>query len=106
MLSSYRLMWILTLFDLPVQTKQESKLASKFRNHLLDLGFQMVQYSVYMKYCTSKENSQTIIRKIKSSVPKYGNVKILSITDKQYQNILHLRTHNKVPIITNQLALF
>ena len=99
-------MWILTLFDLPVQTKKESKLASKFRNHLLDLGFQMVQYSVYMKYCTSKENSKTIIKKVKTSVPKYGNVKILTITDKQYQGILHLGKHNKVPIITDQLALF
>mgnify|MGYP001297104120 CR=1 FL=1 len=99
-------MWILTLFDLPVQTKKESKLASKFRNHLLDSGFQMIQYSVYMKYCTSKENSQTIIRKVKLAVPKYGNVKILTITDKQYQGILHLGQYNKVPIFTDQLALF
>ena len=106
MLSSYRLMWILALFDLPVQTKAERKLASKFRNDLLDLGFQMVQFSVYMKYCSSKESAETIIKKVKLAVPKYGNVKIITITDKQFQGILHLGTNEKVPINNDQLALF
>ena len=34
-LSSYRLMWIMTLFDLPVGTKKERKAATDFRNFLL-----------------------------------------------------------------------
>ena len=106
MLSSYRLMWILALFDLPVQTKAERKLASKFRNDLLDLGFQMVQFSVYMKYCSSKESAETLIKKVKLAVPKYGNVKIITITDKQFQGILHLGNNEKVPINNDQLALF
>lgn len=42
MISGYRLMWLIVMFDLPVQTKKDRKLASKFRNDLLDLGFYVV----------------------------------------------------------------
>ena len=38
-LSGYRLMWVMTMFDLPVVSKAERKAATRFRNALLDLGF-------------------------------------------------------------------
>ena len=52
-LSAYRIMWIFIMFDLPVTTKPERKEASAFRNYLLDLGFEMSQFSVYLKFCAS-----------------------------------------------------
>ena len=39
MLTGYRLMWTMVIFDLPVGTKGERKAATKFRNFLLDQGF-------------------------------------------------------------------
>ena len=39
-------MWVWVLFDLPVLTSAERKRATRFRNDLLDLGFEMVQFSV------------------------------------------------------------
>ena len=42
MLNSYRIMWLITIFDLPTTTKQDKKNAAKFRNHLLNNGFEMV----------------------------------------------------------------
>ena len=39
-LCGYRLMWVLVMFDLPVETPEERKVASGFRNDLLDLGFE------------------------------------------------------------------
>ena len=99
-------MWIIALFDLPVMTKAERKKASKFRNHLLDLGFEMVQFSVYMKHCSGKEQAEIIEKKIKVAVPDYGNVKLLRITDKQFGGILHLGKHSKRSINNDQLALF
>ena len=99
-------MWIIALFDLPVVTKAERKKASKFRNHLLDLGFEMVQFSVYMKHCAGKEQAEVIQNRIKVEVPNYGNVKLLQITDKQFGTILHLGRHSKRSINTDQLALF
>ena len=106
MLSGYRLMWIITIFDLPVSTKLERSKATAFRNKLLDLGFEMVQFSVYMKHCSGKEQAETIQDKIDAAVPQYGNVKLLLITDRQYGNIKHMGTHKTRPINTDQLALF
>ena len=99
-------MWIIALFDLPVVTKAERKKASKFRNYLLDLGFEMVQFSVYMKHCAGKEQAEVIQNRIKVEVPDYGNVKLLQITDKQFGAILHLGRHSKRSINTDQLVLF
>ena len=39
MLSGYRLMWVVVMFDLPVVAKAERKAATEFRNGLLDAGF-------------------------------------------------------------------
>jgi CRISPR-associated protein Cas2 len=97
---------MITIFDLPVSTKAERKRATGFRNGLLDLGFEMVQFSVYMKHCAGKEQAESIQQKVRSAVPEFGNVKILTITDKQYGNIVHLGRHFKSPINTDQLVLF
>lgn len=52
LLSGYRIMWLIAMFDLPVLTKPERKAATIFRNDLLDEGFEMVQLSVYYRWCT------------------------------------------------------
>lgn len=99
-------MWILVLFDLPVTTKTERGKATRFRNALLDLGFEMVQFSVYMKHCAGKEQAATIQNKVTAVVPEHGNIKLLFITDKQFGNIVHLGKHSTRQINNSQLALF
>ena len=42
-------MWLQVMFDLPVNTKKQRKKATGFRNGLLDLGFEMIQFSVYQR---------------------------------------------------------
>lgn len=84
-LSRYRIMWVWALFDLPVLTKTEQKNATRFRNDLLDLGFQMVQFSVYLRHAYSKEKAETIAAKVGKCVPESGHVQILFFTDRQYQ---------------------
>lgn len=42
----YRLMWIFVMFDLPVDTKEHAREATKFREFLLDEGFEMSQFSI------------------------------------------------------------
>ena len=80
-------MWMIVLFDLPVGTKKERKAATKFRKHLLDLGFEMSQFSVYMRFCAGKEQAETYTRYVEKNVPETGKVHIVYITDKQYENI-------------------
>ena len=55
--NGYRIMWLVVMFDLPVATKIERKLATQFRNNLLDMGFEMMQFSVYTKFCSSKSKA-------------------------------------------------
>ena len=88
MLSGYRIMWVMVMFDLPTNTKGERAAASHFRNDLKDLGFEMVQYSVYIRFCGSQSKADTTITAIQWIIPTPGLVSILLFTDKQYERIL------------------
>ncbi len=107
-LSGYRLMWIMVLFDLPVGTKKERKAATGFRNFLLDQGFEMSQFSVYMRFCAGKEQAETYTKRVEKAVPATGKVHIVYFTDKQYENIVCFDGRKREPAKKNpsQLALF
>ena len=77
-------MWVWVMFDLPVGTKAERKRATRFRNDLLDLGFEMVQFSVYLRHAWSREKAESFARRVGEAVPEAGHVQILFFTDKQY----------------------
>ena len=76
------------MFDLPVVEKAERKAATNFRNTLLDLGFEMAQFSVYMRFCTSQAQTETLAKRIEAALPEGGKVNILFFTDKQYERVL------------------
>ena len=107
-LSGYRIMWLCVFFDLPVGTRKERKAATRFRLKLLDLGFEMTQYSVYLRFCAGKEQAASYERKIEQAMPAAGKVHILAITDKQYENIRTYRGRNRErsPKNPEQFALF
>ena len=72
MLSGYRLMWMMVLFDLPVLTKKERRAATQFRKFLLDQGFGMCQLSVYMRFCAGKEQAQVYTRRVQGCAAGCG----------------------------------
>lgn len=80
-------MWILVFFDLPTETKKDIKEYTIFRKFLLDDGFTMFQFSIYIRNCASSENAAVHIKRIKSRLPPHGKVGILCITDKQFANM-------------------
>ena len=61
-LSEYRVMWILVFFDLPTETKKDKKRYVDFRKNLIKDGFNMFQFSIYIRHCASNENAVTIQR--------------------------------------------
>ena len=85
-LSAYRIMWLYVMFDLPVGTRSERKAATRFRQFLLDRGFEMAQFSVYLRFASSKEAAETFISQIEAVQPGGGKIHIVTITDKQYAN--------------------
>lgn len=88
-LSGYRLMWMLVMFDLPVETKAQMKAATQFRNFLLDEGFERSQFSVYSRFVNGKEAFEARTRRIERSLPDKGDVQILAFTDRQFRDIIH-----------------
>jgi len=77
-------MWLLVMFDLPVQTREDRRLYAGFRNKLLASGFLQLQYSVYGKPCSSEENAMAVRSRVRQWIPPRGNVRMLTLTDKQF----------------------
>ena len=101
-------MWLLVMFDLPVGTKSERRAATKFRQWLLDQGYEMSQFSVYMRFCAGKEQVERRVRDIAKNRPGKGSVHVLAVTDRQFENMVVFRNKERrrgrgVP---DQLELF
>ncbi len=86
-LSGYRFMWVLVMFDLPVDTKKDRRNYRRFRNKLLKDGFDMLQYSVYGRHCPSEENAKVHIQRVENALPPDGQVRVLKVTDKQFERM-------------------
>ena len=56
-LSGYRFMWLVVMFDLPVDTKKARRNYTRFRKQLLRDGFTKMQFSIYTRHCSSQENA-------------------------------------------------
>jgi len=106
--SEYRIMWILVFFDLPTETKKEKKAYTDFRKKLIDDGFTMFQFSIYLRHCPSRENAEVHIKRVKSMLPEHGQVGILCITDKQFGQMELFQCKKEKPLSTpyQQLELF
>lgn len=87
-------MWIMVMFDLPVVSVKERRIATKFRNFLEKEGFAMCQFSVYARFCGPRERMESIASRIDAHIPENGKVSILRFTDKQFGDIITIE--NKV----------
>ena len=107
-LNQYRTMWVLVLFDLPTETAKDRRAAARFRKDLLDDGFAMFQFSIYVRFCASRENAGVHISRVKRVLPKHGNVCIMQITDKQFGMIelFHGQKEAEPEKPSQQLELF
>ena len=107
-LGGYRLMWIFVMFDLPVATRTEARAATKFREYLLDEGFERSQFSIYARFCNGKEQFESYMRRIESHLPATGDVHVLGFTDRQYEGIVRFSGRRRQGSKKNpdQLALF
>ncbi len=85
--TGYRAMWIFVMFDLPTDTKKARKDYSSFRKKIMQDGFTMVQYSVYVRHCASEENADVHYKRVKAYLPPDGEVRVLTITDKQFERM-------------------
>ena len=80
-------MRMIVMYDLPTITKTDTKIAQQFHNFLLNQGYIMMQFSVYMKLCQNYDSVRIQSKKLKQTLPPRGNVRLLTITEKQYQSM-------------------
>lgn len=101
-------MWTLVMYDLPTETKKDRKVAARFRKSLMQDGFSMFQFSMYVRHSASSENADVHKRRVTGLLPEHGKVGILQITDKQFgqMEIFFGKKPQSLPEVPQQLELF
>jgi CRISPR-associated protein Cas2 len=101
-------MWVIAMFDLPTDTKAARRAYARFRKDLLEDGFTMMQYSIYIRHCASIENAEVHVTRMGACVPAAGEVGFLTITNNQFGRIRVFVGRKRValPPAPAQLQLF
>jgi len=101
-------MWLVAMFDLPVDTKEARKRYTQFRKVLLQDGFAKMQFSVYIRHCASEENAEVHAGRVERGLPPDGEVRVLLITDKQFERmrVFWGRMRKAVEAAPPQMELF
>lgn len=77
-------MRLLLFFDLPIITSQEKRNYLLFRKAIIEMGFSMVQYSVYSKIVLNHTQKESVEKQIEAICPK-GDIALISLTEAQFQ---------------------
>lgn len=83
----YKVMRMICMFDLPVETSEEQRIYRTFRKNLIKEGFIMMQYSVYIRTCPNRGYFTRLENRMQKFMPEKGNVRIIVITEKQYDDM-------------------
>ena len=77
-------MYLFVFFDLPVMTKIERRDATRFRNFLVNDGFDMMQFSVYTRVCRGQDAVEKHLGRVRKNLPPKGSVRALQVTERQF----------------------
>ncbi len=101
-------MWAVVVFDLPVGSKTMRREATQYRKRLLQLGFTMIQLSVYSKYLINGGGFGWLGKQISADIPPGGAVRMFSVTDHAWSTMLRYVGRNAIPSEDQpqQLAIF
>ena len=107
--SLYKQVRVLVLYDLPMLEPEDRKEYTKFRNNILKLGCYLVQFSVYAKVIKNEIYCKSFIEKLKNILPERGEVRVIKLTEKQYEDMLFLNGSQnsfEKKISNNNLVVF
>lgn len=96
----YQIMRLMIMFDLPVETAKQRKQYRQFRKSLINEGFLIIQYSVYVRVCVTKKSATLMENRIKTFLPENGTIQALTLTEKQY-NDMHFLVGDRVEDVRN-----
>ena len=91
-------MRILVFFDLPTETLENKREYRKFHRLLIKNGFLMMQESVYCRMLLTQSASKTVLETIKRNRPTQGIVQVMTVTEKQFENMEYItgKYHSEV----------
>lgn len=98
----------MVFFDLPTETKTDTRNYRKFVDVLEKDGFTRFQFSIFLRHCPSMDNAQVHVKRIKQNLPPKGHVGIMHITDKQFgmMEVYFSKKKEDTPEPIQQLELF
>ena len=107
-LSAYRSLWLIAMFDLPVETPVNRRDYTRFRKALIKDGFMMLQFSIYARFLPSEEAAATHRSTIRAVIPPLGQVRLITVTDLQFgkMEVFYGRKPKPPKEIPEQILLF
>lgn len=98
-------MRMIVFFDLPTETDEDRRNYRRFRKHLINSGFLMMQESVYCKLVLNASVERSVSNSINSNKPPKGIIQLLTITEKQFSGIEYITGESKSEIINSDERL-
>lgn len=86
-----RIMRLLLMYDLPFENQEAVKQYQVLRRKLISRGYIMIQFSVYTKVLNTVTKKRQEIEFVRKYLPNNGNIRIIMISDKQYDDTVFLR---------------
>jgi CRISPR-associated protein Cas2 len=86
-MNNINFMRVFVFFDLPTETKADTKNYTIFLRNLKRSGYMMMQFSIYTKIVNVQTKAEREVEKVERYMPPIGNVRVLTVTEKQYQNM-------------------
>lgn len=83
-------MRLFVFFDLPTDTSKDKKNYRLFRKYLIKEGYIMQQFSIYSKLIVNDKEINSEIEKLKTNKPPSGLVQTLTVTEKQFSNMVYI----------------
>lgn len=80
-------MRLLVMFDLPVETSENRRNYRRFRKALINEGFLMIQFSVYVRVCVNRTSAKFMVNRISDFAPESGLIQTLIITEAEYNQM-------------------
>lgn len=94
-------MRILVFFDLPSVTSSDRKAYSKFRKHLVNSGFMMMQESVYCKLALNMTVANSIMNSVRANKPPKGLIQMMVVTENQYSRMEYVLGEQNTQVINS-----
>ncbi|MEJ5170672.1 MAG: CRISPR-associated endonuclease Cas2 [Fimbriimonadales bacterium] len=84
-------MWLLLSFDVPMETAEQQREYRRLVKRIERYGFGRIQLSVYARFVSGDEHARRLEFFLRNRCPPEGEIRIIRITDEQYQSQVIIR---------------